>query len=39
MADSVNSVMKSQEHYFSDLKIILSGGKPVSTIPDSVPKG
>lgn len=39
MADSLNSVMKSQEHYFSDLKIILSGGQPVSTIPDSVPKG
>ena len=39
MADSLNSVLKSQVHYFSDLKIILSGGKPVSTIPDSVPKG
>jgi murein DD-endopeptidase MepM/ murein hydrolase activator NlpD len=39
MTDSLNSVMKSQEHYFSDLKIILSGGQPVSTIPDSVPKG
>jgi len=38
MADSLNSVMKSQEHYFSDLKIILSGGNPVSSIPDSIPK-
>lgn len=39
MADSLTSVLKSQEHYFSDLKIILSGGKPTSTLPDSVPKG
>ncbi|MDP4731728.1 MAG: M23 family metallopeptidase [Flavobacteriales bacterium] len=39
MADSLNSVLKSQEHYFNDLKIILSGGNPVSSIPDSVPKG
>jgi murein DD-endopeptidase MepM/ murein hydrolase activator NlpD len=39
MADSLNSVLKSQEHYFTDLKIILSGGNPVSSIPDSVPKG
>jgi murein DD-endopeptidase MepM/ murein hydrolase activator NlpD len=39
MVDSLNSVLKSQEHYFNDLKIILSGGKPVSSIPDSVPKG
>lgn len=39
MADSLNSVLKSQEHYFNDLKIILSGGKPISSIPDSVPKG
>ncbi len=38
MADSLNSVLKSQEHYFSDLKIILSGGNPVSSIPDSIPK-
>jgi murein DD-endopeptidase MepM/ murein hydrolase activator NlpD len=39
MADSLSNVMKSQEHYFNDLKIILSGGNPVSSIPDSVPKG
>ena len=39
MTDSLNSVMKSQERYFSDLKVILSGGQPVSTVPDSVPKG
>ena len=38
MADSLNAVMKSQEHYFSDLKIILSGGNPISSIPDSIPK-
>jgi murein DD-endopeptidase MepM/ murein hydrolase activator NlpD len=37
MADSLNSVAKSQEHYYSDLKIILSGGKPISSIPDSIP--
>ena len=39
IADSLSNVMKSQEHYFNDLKIILSGGKPVTSIPDSVPKG
>ncbi|MDP4631030.1 MAG: M23 family metallopeptidase [Flavobacteriales bacterium] len=39
MADSLSNIMKIQEHYFNDLKIILSGGNPVSSIPDSVPKG
>jgi|694.fasta_scaffold14795_11 murein DD-endopeptidase MepM/ murein hydrolase activator NlpD len=37
-ADSLTAVLKSQEHYFNDLKIILSGGNPVSSIPDSIPK-
>lgn len=39
MVDSLSNIMKIQEHYFNDLKIILSGGNPVSSIPDSVPKG
>lgn len=39
MVDSLNSVLKSQEHYFSDLKIVLSGGKPVSNTPENVPVG
>jgi len=36
-ADSLTAVLKSQEHYFNDLKIILSGGNPISSIPDSIP--
>ncbi len=37
-ADSLTAVLKSQEHYFGDLKIILSGGNPITAIPDSIPK-
>ncbi len=39
MADSLSSVLKNQERYYNDLKIILSGGKPISNIPDNVPQG
>lgn len=37
-ADSLTRVMASQEKYYSDLKIILSGGTPLSSVPDSIPK-
>lgn len=37
-ADSLTHVLASQDKYYNDLKIILSGGTPISNVPDSLPK-